>query len=63
MLSSLAPTATKVAKKIYKKVAIKKTSKVGDISEQNQNQDQIQNENQAEYISTDDKIDSDKNAK
>lgn len=39
------------------------TSKVGDISEQNQNQDQIQNENQAEYISTDDKIDSDKNAK
>ncbi len=39
------------------------TSKVGDISEQNQNQDQIQNENQAEDISTDDKIDSDKNAK
>ena len=39
------------------------TSKVGDISEQNQNQDQIQNENRAEDISTDDKIDSDKNAK
>ena len=39
------------------------TSKVGDISEQIQNQDQIQNENRAEDISTDDKIDSDKNAK
>ena len=39
------------------------TSKVGDISEQIQNQDQIQNENQAKELSTDDKIDSDKNAK
>ena len=39
------------------------TSKVGDISEQIQNQDQIQNENQVEDLSTDDKIDSDKNAK